>query len=218
MSTMRLKQSQAVLSRQFVAEALGTMFLAATAGMATISHFGLLNGYNSLYIPFAIGGVVMLLVYLLGSVSGAHLNPAVTVALFTFRKITVTQLVSYLIAQFMGAWLGIQLVIKLIGIPPTEPEALHQAAGIGEFVGTFLIAMTITTVVLGKIKQEMAGLVIGLAFVVALTLTMATGAGFINPAVAMAFGAPFGIIYFLMPLLGGIVGAAAAVLFNVSEE
>lgn len=218
MSTLRVKNFPITVTRWFAAELLGTMLLAATAGLATIAHLGLINGYTSLYIPFAVGAVVMVLVYLLGSVSGCHLNPAVTIGLFAFRKISLTQLVSDLVAQFIGAWLGVQLIVALIGIGPSAPVYVNSAASTGELIGAFVLVFAVASVVIGQVKAELSGVVIGAALMIGLTLSMATGAGVLNPAVATAFGAPMGVTYLLMPLLGGLIGTAAAILFNSNKQ
>jgi hypothetical protein len=49
---------------------------------------------------------------------------------------------------------------------------------------------------------------------IGITLSMITGGGILNPAIATALGTPVNVTFFLMPLLGGLVGAAIAVLFN----
>lgn len=216
--TLTLKGVPSNLPAMFLAELIGTMFLAATAATAMVAHLGLVNGYTSLYVPFAVGGVVMVLVYTLGHVSGAHFNPAVSVGLFIFKKMGWAQFVSDLVAQFLGAWLGIKLMVELVGVGPATPSLVDQPTNIAEFLGAFLLVFAVTNFVLGRIKVEVGGLVIGAALAIGLTLAMVTGGGILNPAVAAAMGAPFGIAYSLMPLLGGLVGSAAAVLFDMSKQ
>lgn len=212
--SLSMKATPLKIGRWFLAEFIGTMLLAATVGVASLSSLGVVSGYTSLYLPFAVGAVVMVLVYLLGHVSGGHFNPAVSVGLMTFRKITWEQFVSDLIAQFLGAWVGLKLVIALVGVGPTAPSTLNHAASLGEFIGASLLVFAVTTVVLGRVKAEMGGLVIGAALVIGITLSMVTGGGVLNPAVAIAFGASAGTTYLVMPLLGGLVGASLAVLFD----
>jgi glycerol uptake facilitator-like aquaporin len=76
---MTMKNMQFSVIRWFGAELVGTFFLAATAVVAGTAQLGGFSAYSSLYVPFMVGGLVMLMVYLLGSVSGAHLNPAVVI-------------------------------------------------------------------------------------------------------------------------------------------
>jgi glycerol uptake facilitator-like aquaporin len=87
----------------------------------------------------------------------------------------------------------------------------------GEFFGALILVLTIMSVVLGRIKQEAAGLAIGTALAVGLTLATVAGAGVLNPAVAWAIGSR-GATYFLMPILGGLVGAALAILLSDTSK
>jgi aquaporin NIP len=216
--TLSIKGVPSNILSMFLAELIGTMFLAATAATAMVAHLGLVNGYTSLYVPFAIGGVVMVLVYTLGHVSGAHFNPAVSAGLFAFKKIGLPQLISDFVAQFVGAWLGIKLMTELVGVGPATPNLVDQPTNIAEFLGAFLLVFAVTNLVLGRIKAEVGGIVIGMALAIGLTLAMVTGGGILNPAIAAASGAPFGIAYTVMPLLGGLVGAAVAVLFDNNKQ
>lgn len=211
---MRMKAAPISFARWFGAEFIGTMLLAAVAGTASLASGGSLPGYDFLYVPFAVGLLVMVMVYLVGSISGAHFNPAVTLTLFAFRKVSVQQLVTYLVAQFAGAWVGVQLTIQFVGVAPAEPGATDRGASMAEFMGALLLVFAIMHVVLGKVKDEMAGIVIGAALVLGLTLAMATGAGVLNPAVAYVFGSGVTATYLLMPILGGLAGGALAVLLH----
>lgn len=60
-----------------------------------------------LTIAIAFGFTISYLVYAIGHISGGHINPAVTFAFFTLKKITFRKLVTYSIAQFLGAVLGV---------------------------------------------------------------------------------------------------------------
>lgn len=210
---MRMKNAPLQLVRGAVAEAVGTLVLAAVAVTASLSQANGFTSYNGLYVPFAVGAVVMVLVYLLGPLSGAMFNPAVTVALFAFRKVTVQQLVLFLLAQLVGAWAGVKLAATLVGISPSEPVVVTNIAALAEFVGAFFLVFAITMVVLGKVQAVVGGLVIGAALALGLTVAMASGAGILNPAIALALGGT-SVTYLLMPFLGALCGAALAVVLD----
>jgi glycerol uptake facilitator-like aquaporin len=199
--------------RWFAAEFVGTLLLAMTAGISILAHTSNFSGYTSLYFPMAIGLVIMVLVYLIGPVSGAHFNPAVSVALFAFRHIRISQLVTHILAQLAGAYIGFLLVLQMISTSLEAPTAMTRGVVLGEFFGTFLLVFAVTSVVLGRVKAELGGIVIGAALTIGLTLSVATQGGVLNPAIATALGA-FNLTYIGVPLLGGLVGAALATLFQ----
>ncbi|HSI21220.1 MAG TPA: aquaporin [Verrucomicrobiae bacterium] len=208
-----MKSEPLTLTRWFVAELIGTMFLSAVAGTAMMAHLGLVSGYSPLYVPFAVGAVVLVMFYVIGHISGCHLNPAVSVAMFVMRKITFPQFMTYLVAQFLGAWLGIRLIVGLVGIPPSAPEFVSSSVSLGEFMGAFILVLAIAAVVQGRVKDGLGGIVIGVALAVGLTLAMVTGGGYLNPAIAATLGAQ-DLAYLLMPILGGLAAAAATTLFD----
>jgi glycerol uptake facilitator-like aquaporin len=210
---MRMKKDAGTVIRWFVAEFIGTMFLAALVGVLVLAHLGYIDGYVSVYLPAAIGTLVAMMVYLIGPVSGANLNPAVTVGLFAFRKITSSQFLTNLIAQFLGAWTGSLLVMELVGVSPNIPTEPNRALAMGEFFGAFLLVFAVMSVVIGRVKEEVGGIVIGAALAVGIGLSMVTGGGILNPAIATAFGASQ-LTYLLVPLLGGVAGAAVAILLD----
>lgn len=201
------------LIRQFVAETFGTFFLTAVAGVLLLAHFGNVGGYQSVFIPAAIGALILVMVYLLGPVSGAHLNPAVSLSLLIFQKLKPAQFVSDIIAQLFGAWLGSRFVIELVGVAVAKPSFVDRPVMLAEFIGTMLLVFAVTSVVIGRVEAALSGVVIGLALTTALSLAMVTRGGVLNPAVAWAFGAT-SLVYLVIPFLGGILGAALAIFFG----
>jgi aquaporin Z len=214
---MRMKSQPLQIFRWFAAEFIGTLFLASVVGVAVFGSKTFASGYSSLFAPLAIGAVVMVMVYLLGPVSGAHFNPAVSLAMFVFRKIRSLQLLTYLAAQLVGAWFGAKLALSLTTVAPAIIVVNARPVALGEFFGTFLLVFAITFVVLGKVKQEIGGIVIGAALMVGITLAAITGGGVLNPAIALTFGS-YGLALLLVPFLGGLTGAAAAVLLADSSK
>src|SRR2546430_219528 len=84
--------------RRYITEFIGTFFLVFTIGCAVLGKVDLA--------PLAIGAVLMVMVYAGGHVSGAHYNPAVTLAVLIRGKITPNDAVAYWIAQVAGAVLA----------------------------------------------------------------------------------------------------------------
>ena len=105
---------------RLIAELIGTAILAVTVGVVSVE---LSQGLQGLYGPFAVGAALMLVVYFFGHVSGAHCNPAVSVAQFAFRKLSVNQLLLALLGQLLGALLGVWLTYALLHMHATMPES-----------------------------------------------------------------------------------------------
>jgi aquaporin Z len=196
--------------RVFSAELFGTTILALVAGTVSVmSSYGVES-----FGPIMIGLVVAILVYVVGPVSGAHFNPAVTVAQMVFKKIKPINALLYVIAQIIGAMLGIQIARYFTGSLPAN-QVPSTVAAVAETLGALILVFTIVRAVLGKIAPPMSGLAIGGALTIAITIAAPTGGGVLNPAVALALQS-YSWVYLIMPFIGGILGAALAIFFESS--
>ncbi len=206
-----------------VAELVGTMVLAAVISILTQSAYGIIGG-GQLYIflPFVVAIVVGLLVYLFGPISGAHFNPAVTLTLASYRKLDVAKTISYVIAQIGGAFLGYLVLPKLLisGFYAQEAattlELNWQQAG-AEALGAFVLIVAIMLVVLGKVKEELSGLVIGSALLVGILLSVGISGASLNPALALAMyevNPTYLPVYLIAPVLGGLLGGGLAIFLT----
>ena len=103
------------LRRQCVAEAIGTFILVFTGTGAVV--FGEISGgqVTPLGIGLVFGLVVMALVYTLGDISGAHINPAVTLGFWASGQFKAKQVVPYILSQCSGALLASLLLRALFG-------------------------------------------------------------------------------------------------------
>lgn len=202
-------------ARRYAAELAGT-FLLTTAVAAS----------GALPTPLTAGLTLMVLVYLIGPVSGAHVNPAVTFGLYTLRKISFRHAVGYIIAQLLGAFIASLLLAQMLDL--VTPPATRAAEGsIGELLGAFVLVFAVARVVLGHVKTETAGLTIGLALLLGITVASAGSFGIINPAVGLGLGIfdpaldGFGVnllVYLLAPLVGGFLGAQACEWFSSKKD
>ncbi len=215
-------------TRWFVAEFIGTSLLTATLGVVVVGSDLYPSVFQALYIPFIVGAVVTALVYLFGPFSGAHFNPAISIALWVVRKIKSDQLAVYLVSQVLGALAGTYLVQFLMGAKPHMVFSMKSSAIGAEFIGAFLLVLVVTSVVLGTIEREVSGITIGIGLAVGVTISTVASGGFLNPAIALAFGAvhiPFifnaalsGIIpYLVAPVLGGIAAASLGMWLHEEE-
>jgi len=166
-------------------------------------------GYVALYVPAAVGGIVGLMVYWFGAVSSANFNPAVTIGLWLLGKLKVQQVALFLIAQLLGALAGLVLVKYFVTILPQAPQATDLASFLAEALGAFILMFTVAKAAMGEIPGGLGGVAIGAALALAITLTQLVSGGVLNPAIALALGARQ-LPYLLGPIVGGLVGAAAA--------
>lgn len=208
--------------RKLLVEAIGTFFLVFTVGMTVIDPgAGVLT-------PIAIGSVLALMIYAGGHVSGGHYNPAVTLGVWLRGNITPPEVVSYWVAQVIGAlvaWLGVTYLK-----PAMPATALNANVPVGpgllaEFIFTFALVYVVLNVATAKATEgnSFYGWAIGFTVATgALTVGGITGGAF-NPAVAIG-GSFMNIfawgnlwIYLVAELVGGLVAAAVFVLVHPDE-
>ena len=211
------------LSRQCTAEAIGTFILVFTGTGAVV--FGDISGHvTPLGIGLVFGLVVMALVYTLGDISGAYINPAVTLGFWASGQFKAKQVVPYILSQCSGALLASLLLRALFSnranmgatLPiEIEGERLVFQCLILETILTFILMFVILNVATGaKEKGIVVGIVVG--GVIALEAIFAgpiSGASMnparsLGPAVASMNFTGFWI-YLLAPPLGALLAVPA---------
>ena len=228
--------------KKYVAEFIGTLVLVVFGCGSAVAANTLLGteasvplAFSTLLISFAFGLVIVAMAYSVGNVSGCHINPAVSLAMFATGKMNAIDFVFYLVAQFAGATAGGALLWAILG----SNEALGtngygSASALGadvwqailvEIVLTFVFVFTILGVTSKKKFSAVSGLVIGLT----LTLVHILGIPFtgtsVNPArsfgpaifervngQAAAWGQVW--VFILAPMLGSLI---AALVFKLLE-
>lgn len=203
--------------RKLVAEFIGTFFLtAAVAGTGN---------------PVAIGLMLASMVYIGGHVSGAHYNPAVSLAVFARKKISATELLQYWIVQVVAASVAAAFVYQITGkLSPVAPTAAFGGAIAIEILCTFVLAIVVLTV---ATSSKLSG---NFVYGFAIGLTLAglaffggpiSGGGF-NPAVALGINWMHQIyldgsvmnnllLYLFGPLGGGVIAAVVYGYLNGEE-
>lgn len=197
--------------RRYGAELLGT-FLLTSAVVAA----------GALPVPLTAGLTLLVLAYLLGPISGAHVNPAVTLGLFTLRRLSFRDALGYVLAQLLGAFLASLLLSQMVQLPAV-PVAHGAEGSIAEMLGAFVLAFGVTRVVLGRVGADASGAVVGFSLLLGITIASAGSLGILNPAVALGVGAfdPASgglavnlLVYLLAPLVGGFIGAQVSNWFS----
>jgi aquaporin Z len=208
--------------KSYVAEVFGTFCLVFIGcGSVVLGGFGdLIPTGGALAIAFAFGIAVVAMAYAVGPISGAHLNPAVTLGAFLAGRLPAKDVAPYMASQVVGGILG-ALVLWIIasGSAGGAPANLAAngwsnysagAAFIAEVVATFVFVMVILGVTSEKHSTVLAGLAIGLTLVaihicfIAVTGTSVNPARSIGPAL-FSGGAAMGQLWLFIvaPLVGG---------------
>ncbi|HEX3467137.1 MAG TPA: aquaporin [Candidatus Elarobacter sp.] len=213
---------RASLPQKLLAEAVGTLFLTLVPAAVDIAYFGSNGGIDFASRWLARGFVVAAAIYSFGSISGAHLDPAVSLA-FTLRRVFApAKLVAYVVAQFGGAFAASGLLWLVYG-PRIELGASQPDPGVSSLVafGTeVVLTFVLVVVILATAEQEatigkQAALAVGFA-VSACGFAGGTLSGAsMNPARSLApqlLGGDFSImwIYVAGPLAGAVLAALIA--------
>ena len=218
-----------------VAELIGTFLLAG----AVIAGQG-----QPIIVLFAIAGVVLLI----GTLSGAHLNPAISIAAFVTRKISGLRALGYVVAQFLGAVLAFALLSAFVnGAAPvsSEAQAYGQAAAtlfqstplpegkewyifFAELLGATIFGLVMANALRVKRDQLTRAFTVGLGLFVALLLAASAaayvgGSAILNPALALSLqGLSWELwplaVYVLAPVIGAILGFIVYDIIRVESD
>lgn len=200
---------------KYLAEFIGTFFLVGTIGFTVLKP-----GDAGNLAPLAIGSALMVMIFAGGHVSGAHFNPAVTLAVFLRGKCPASDVVPYILAQILGAAAAAAVVLFMKGNPlvealqPDVPRAL-----VAEFLYTFALCYVVLNVATarGTSGNSFYGLAIGFTVLVGAYSVGSISGGAFNPAVAagltiMGLSKLANIWIFLVANFAG--GTAAALGFR----
>jgi len=199
---------------KYVVEFIGTFFLVLAVVCTVNSDFG------GAFQPIAIGGMLMVMIFAGGHISGAHFNPAVTLGVWIRGKCATSDVPGYIIAQLLGgalaAFIGGSLLGKVPAAAASNMDMLQ--GGVAEVLGTFALVWVILNVATAKSNagNSFYGLAIGFTVTAcAYTLGGFGSGGCFNPAVALGTfmnglntGANIGPII-IANLLGGALAAFA---------
>lgn len=223
--------------RKLVAEAFGTAVLVLVGvGVATLSFgFKLAGGSMSAGVvatALAFGAVLLALAYVLGPLSGCHVNPAVTMGFVVSGRMSLREAAGYWVAQFVGGILGALVLWGIVSGSPSYTRSKvglgvdgwgHKASMIGIGAGGAFVtevALTLVFVVVVLVATSrvgspgFAGLAIGLALTavhlvgIPLTGTSVNPARSLGPAIIVAGTALSQVwLFIIAPLLGGAIAA-----------
>ncbi|MEG0564633.1 MAG: MIP family channel protein [Hungatella sp.] len=222
--------------KKYIAEFIGTMVLVIFGCGSAVAANTLLGSagqgvplaFSTLLIAFAFGLSIVAMAYSIGNISGCHINPAVSLAMFISKKLSQKDFIGYLAAQFLGGIAGAAILTVMFGSNAAlGTNGFGEASAVGASMGVaFLVEVVLTyvfvTAILGVTSKIENGSVAGLVIGLTLTLVHILGIPFTGTSVnpARSFGPALlsgGLalsqvwVFIVAPLVGA---AIAAVVYN----
>lgn len=155
--------------------------------------------------PLAAALTLLLFVYTIGSISGSHINPAVTLGAMSIKKIGIKEGLIYILYQLIGATLALLLMARFGNVSMLDGSFAIQTL-LAEIIGAVFFTFGIASVVYGKVHESMSGVVVGGSLLLGILFAVYLGSnGVLNPAVAFGIGS-FGWAYILGPIIGSVAG------------
>jgi len=197
-----------------VGEFLGTAALTLT--VLAISHSQLALGY---FIATAAGLIMALMTLALGGISGAVFNPAMTIGLWTVRKLKTLQALSYLVVQLLGGLIAWELFVYLTKISGIHNTGTYSARIlVAETVGTFIFSFGWAAAIYQRFGLFAKAATIGGSLTAGAMVASLGSAGVLNPAVALSLHQWGWGTYVLGPVLGAVIGFNLYNLLFVETE
>lgn len=233
-SSIRVPESSSSFmpSSKFVkkvgAEIIGTFFL-ILAGCGSVVIDKKSNGsITHLGVSLVWGMAVMIMIYAVGHISGAHFNPAVTLAFATTRKFPLINIPGYLGAQVVSAIVAGYVLRLMFGevahMAATLPTGSDMQSFVLEILITFLLMFVVSAVATDtKAVGEMAGLAVGTTIAMNVLIAGPISGASMNPARSIGSAVAGNKytsfwIYMTAPIIGAIAGALAYDLIRLTNR
>jgi aquaporin Z len=221
---MSRKQAQAIdwiqEARALVAECIGTFALTFTAASATV--ITTISHHEMDYVAkvTAPGLMVMAMIYTFGNVSGAHINPAVTLAFALRRAFSLLRVPGYILMQLLGAVVAALILHCLFGsvehVGATLPHyGILQSVGMEIILTMFLVTVIIGTATGSKVVGPNAGIAVGGTIMLCGMIGSPVSGASMNPALSFGPSLVAGkLTTYRIYLISPMIGSLLAVLFS----
>jgi aquaporin NIP len=216
------------MRRQFLAEVIGTASL-VFAGCGAIVVNDLQQGaVTHVGVSLVFGLIVLAMIYTVGEVSGAHLNPAVTLGFWWAGRLPASAVPNYLTAEFVGALVGAGLLKALfpesMTLGATHPDGSALQSCLLELLLTFLLMFVILSVSRGAREKGLtAGIVVGSVIALEALFAGPISGASMNPArsfgPALLSGSMNDLwIYFVGPIVGALLAGTISTFLHAPDE
>ena len=205
------------MQRRLVAEALGSFFLFAGVVGSGIMGEALSGGNIAVALlanSIATGAILAVLIAMLGPISGAHFNPAVTLAFLIRREIAPLEAAAFVLMQIGGGILGVWAAHFMFDLPVWQlSEKVRTGSGqwLGEGIATFGLVLTI----LGTVRVAKAWVPASVALYITAAYWFTSSTSFANPAITIGRSltnsfagiAPADVVGFVLAQFAGAIAA-----------
>lgn len=220
--------------KKYIAEFIGTAVLVLFGtGIAVIT------GGNLVATALAFGLAIVAMAYVIGNISGCHVNPAVSLSMLISKKMSTKDFIGYVVSQVAGAFAGTGILYAILKGTTIGTEALGAngygalsateitlvGAIIVEVILTFVFIYTILGVTSDESKSNVAGIVIGLTLTFVHLLGIGLTGTSVNPARSLAPAVIQGgealeqvWVFIVAPLVGGALAAITYKYLNKTEK
>lgn len=206
------------LGRRLAAEGIGAFFLFATVVGSGIMAERLAGGNVAVALlanTLATGAMLFVLITMLGPISGAHMNPAVSLVAALRRELRASDAVLYVLAQLVAGIVGV-LVAHLMFDAPILQLSVKARTGVGQWVGEAIATFGLVLTILGTVRHRKAWVPASVALYITAAYWFTSSTSFANPAITVARAlsdsfagiAPDDVPGFVLAQLGGAVAAA----------
>jgi glycerol uptake facilitator-like aquaporin len=179
---------QVTLARKLVAEALGTALLLATVVGSGIMGESLAGGNVAIALlanTIATGAGLVCLILTFGPLSGAHFNPAVTLADASQGGLPWREVPGYIVAQLLGAFVGVAVAHGMFG-KPVFLASEHVRAGAPQLLSEFVATFGLLAVIWGVVRRRAAAVPFAVGAYITAAYWFTASTSFANPAVTLA--------------------------------
>lgn len=178
---------EASLSRRLASEALGSFFLFATVIGSGVMAEALSGGNIAVALlgnTLATGAILFVLIAMLGPVSGAHFNPAVTMVMAARGDLKWRDVAPYVLAQFAGGLIGAFAVHLMFDMPILQ-YSLKPRNGVGQWVGELVATFGLIVTILGTLQHRPNAVPASVALYIAAAYWFTSSTSFANPAITV---------------------------------
>ena len=218
------------LARRLAAEGVGAFFLFACVIGSGIMAQNLAAGNDALALlgnTLATGAMLFVLITVLGPISGAHMNPAVSLVAAARRELSWSNAAAYILVQLAFGILGAWAAHLMFGLP-TLQLSVKARTGLGQWAGEFIATFGLILTILGTVRFRERWVPATVALYITAAYWFTSSTSFANPAITVARSltntfagiAPHDVPLFIVAqLLGAMSGALLArLLFDPSAE
>ncbi|MFN0045837.1 MAG: aquaporin [Sphingorhabdus sp.] len=218
------------MRRSIAAEAVGSFFLFATVVGSGIMAERLSDGNVAVALlgnAIATGAMLFALITMLGPISGAHFNPAVTLVMRLRKDLATTTALVFILAQLAGGIAGVWTA-HLMFDEPIWQLSTKSRTGVGQWAGEFVATSGLVLTILGTLKTRAHLVPISVSLYIIAAYWFTSSTSFANPAITIARSlsnsfagiAPVDVAPFIVAqILGALSGLAMAhFIFDLPEK